>query len=83
MFWNALTWCVRVADRLVFGEKSLTKLQIDLRTLACFVAWMIAFLAGLGAVGSVESSIAPFVVWLLTSIPLTCVFIARHQRTVS
>ena len=80
MFWNALTWCVRIADQLVFGEQSLTKLQIDLRTLACFVGWMVAFFAGLTAIGSMESDVALFVVWLFTSIPMACVFIARHQR---
>lgn len=80
IFWDALTGCVRIADRLVFGEKNLTKMQIDLRTLACFVGYMIALLAGLGAVSSMQSDIALFLVWLAISAPMACVFIARHQR---
>ena len=81
ILWNALTGCVRIADRFVFGEKNLTKMQIDLRTLACFVGYMIALLAGLGAVSSMQSGVVLFFVWLATSVPLACVFIARHQRS--
>jgi len=82
IFYNAFAWCVRLADQLVFGEKSLTKVQIDLRTLACFVISSIAFLVGIGTVGLMESEFAIFAVWLITSFPLACVFIARHQRIV-
>ena len=80
ILWNALAGGVRIADRLVFGGKSLSKTQIDLRTLACFVGYMIALLAGLGAVSSMQSDIVLFFVWLATSVPMACVFIARHQR---
>ena len=73
---------MRFADQIVFGEKYLTKKQIDLRTLACFVGYMISLLAGIGAVSSMKSDIASFIVWLAISFPSACVFIARHQRSI-
>lgn len=78
---KALTWSVRIADRLVFGEKNLTRSQIELRTLACFIAYIVAFLCGTGVVGFMDLILAEFMVWLLVTAPLGCVFIARHQRT--
>lgn len=80
MFFEGFAWCVRVADQLVFRDKSLTKAQIDLRTLACFVGSSIGFFVGVGAVGCMASDFATFVAWILTSFPLVCVFIARHKR---
>jgi len=78
--WNALSWCVRVTDRLVFGEKHLSKSHIDVRTLACFVVSSIAFFVGIGAGRFMEYDFAIFLVWLCASAPMALVFIARHQR---
>lgn len=75
-----LGWCVLLADRVVFGQKILTKTQVDLRTLACFLVWLVAFLFGLGLVGFLQSNMAIIIVWIFTSLPLACVFVARHQR---
>ncbi len=67
-------------DRLVFGKTPLTRAVIDARTLACFILFISCFFLGLTIVSFLDSKIAEFVVWTITSAPLALIFIARHQR---
>lgn len=72
--------CVDWADRLVFGKAPLTKTVIDARTLVCFILFIVCLFSGFAVVSFLNSKVAEFVVWTMTSVPLALIFFARHQR---
>lgn len=71
---------IELADRIVLGQRQLSKTSIDLRTLICFGLFVGLFLFGMAVVGPLDADWAEFGVWVVVSTPLALVFLARHQR---